>query len=54
MQLLIKRCPDPQMWYAKLVGEKVPYEGRWPEGYKSREPAGHINVVRFEDAELVP
>lgn len=41
------------MWYADKVGQLVPYLGDWPEGYKSREPAGFINVVRHEDAELV-
>jgi hypothetical protein len=49
--LRITGCTDPSMWYADKVGQLVPHEGEWPEGYKSREPAGHINVVRFEDAE---
>lgn len=49
----ITKCRDPLMWYAGLVGELVPYCGRWPEAYKSREPAGYINRVEFEDAEIV-
>lgn len=52
--LLITQCPDHLMWYASKVGEKVPYLGTWPhEGYKSREPAGHVNIVKFDDATIV-
>ena len=52
--LRITRCSDLLMWYAPLVGKVVPYLGEWPEsGYKSLEPAGYINVVRFADAEIV-
>ena len=52
--LRITRCADLLMWYAPLVGQVVPYLGEWPEsGYKSREPAGYINVVRFADAEII-
>ena len=54
MQMLrITQCRDPLMWYADLVGELVPYCGQWPEAYKSLEPAGYINRVEFEDAEIV-
>lgn len=52
--LHIHRCSDPHMWYAGLVGQTVPYLGTWSDGYKSREPAGCINIVRFEDANLTP
>lgn len=52
-QLRITRCSDSLMWYANLVGQTVPYLGTWPEGYRSREPAGYINVVRFQDAEVI-
>lgn len=52
-RLLIKRCPDSQMWYRDKVGQTVPYEGKWPEGYKSREDAGYLNIVKFDDAEVV-
>lgn len=49
--LRIVRCDDPLMWYAGLVGSVVPYCGMWPgEGYRSRETAGHINIVMFGDA----
>jgi hypothetical protein len=51
--LRITACSDSSLWYRDLVGQSVPYCGRWPEGYASREPAGFSNVVRFEDAELV-
>lgn len=52
-KLLILQCNDPMMWYRDKVGQTVPFEGRWPEGYKSREDAGYLNVVRFQDAEVV-
>lgn len=51
--LRITQCRDPLMWYAGLVGELVPYCGKWPEAYKSLEPAGYINRVEFSDAEIV-
>lgn len=53
MRLLIVKCSDSQMWYRNKVGMHVSYDGKWPEGYKSREDAGHINIVKFEDAEIV-
>lgn len=53
-ELLITGCTDPMMWYADKVGQRVPLLGIWPEsGYRSREPAGYSNVVRFADAEIV-
>lgn len=51
--LRITRCSDPLMWYARLVGQTVPLLGHWPEGFKSREPAGHVNLVKYWDAEIV-
>lgn len=53
MQLLIKQCPDKSMWYANKINQLLPYCGKWPEGFKSREEAGHINIVKFEDAVIV-
>ena len=52
-RLRITGAKDPMMWYADLIGELVPYCGRWPEAYKSREPAGYLNRVEFADAEIV-
>ena len=40
------------MWYAGLVGKTVPYLGRWPEAYKSRDTGGHINRVELADATI--
>lgn len=48
--LLIVRCRDPLMWYSGMVGRCVPYLGEWPDGYKSREPAGFLNIVKKDDA----
>lgn len=53
--LLITGCSDPLLWYSRLVGQEVPYLGMWTdEGcFKSREPAGYINAVKFKDARIV-
>jgi len=52
--LKIVKCTDGMMWYAGKVGQLVPYLGEWKDdGYISREPAGFINVVKFEDAEVI-
>jgi hypothetical protein len=51
--LKITNCADPMLWYADKVGDLVPYCGKWPEAYRSREPAGYSNIVKFEDAEIV-
>lgn len=53
--LLITHCSDPMMWYAKLVGQEVPYLGEWKaeKCFKSKEPAGYINIVKFADARVI-
>lgn len=51
--LRITACSDSSLWYRDLVGQVVPFLRTWPEGYASREPAGYVNFVRFEDAEVV-
>lgn len=53
--LVIKQCPDPMMWYANLIGKEVPYLGEWKSTreYRSREPAGYINIVKFDDATII-
>lgn len=53
--LLIERCSDPHLWYAKKIGKKVPYIREYPgEGcYISREDAGFTNIVRMSDARIV-
>lgn len=48
----IARCSDPSMWYAREIGqthliERVDSDGLW-----AREPAGYINVIKFDDAEF--
>ena len=52
-KLLITGCTDPLIWYADRVGELVEYRGQWPEAYKSGDRGGYINIVHFEDAEIV-
>lgn len=51
--LKITGAKDRLMWYADKIGSYVPYCGEWPEAYKSLEPAGYLNRVEFEDAEIV-
>lgn len=53
MELLITGCTDPLMWYANLVGQKVPFVKKFNDCYLSREPAGYSNIVKFSDAELI-
>lgn len=54
--LKIINCSDPMMWYRDMVGETVvlaratDYD---PNVYWSREPAGYLNIVQKQDAELI-
>lgn len=50
LRLRIIRCPDPSMWYANMVGKVVLCEMLDVDGWWAREPEGHINVIKFEDA----
>lgn len=49
IRILIVKCADSSMWYADKIGKYVPFEGKWPEGWISRDRGGHINIVKFED-----
>lgn len=52
--LKIKSCSDPMMWYSDKVGGTFSLIGEMKgEGYATREPDGYINVVRYDDAEIV-
>lgn len=54
MKLLkIIKCSDPQMWYAELIGDYLPFIREDGDGYWSREPAGYSNLVRREDAQVI-
>lgn len=48
--LIIDKCPDPLMWYATLIGQRVPFIRDDKEYYWSREPAGYLNIVHKDDA----
>lgn len=52
-KLLIKQCPDGMRWYAKFVGQTVPFLRDVGNEYKSREPEGYVNFVQYADAEIV-
>jgi len=51
--LLILKCNDPHKWYDDKVGQTVPYLATEEIEYKSIEPAGYVNFVSLEDAEIV-
>lgn len=52
-ELKITGCKDSSMWYAGLVGQRVPFLREDLDCYLSREPAGYVNIVKKADAELV-
>jgi hypothetical protein len=39
-------------WYEKRIGEFAPMLGMWPEGYKTLDDSGYLNVVYYKDAEV--
>ena len=44
------------MWYRDMVGETVvlaKHPNASPDVYWSREPAGYLNIVKKQDAELI-
>jgi hypothetical protein len=41
------------MWYHNKVGETVQLVREYEDCYMSREPAGYLNVVRLQDAQVV-
>ena len=52
-ELLIHNCSDCLMWYSSLVGQRVPFVRDAGDGYMSREPSGYLNIVKYEDADVV-
>jgi len=50
--LYIKRCLDPNMWYANKVGQYVPFVREYPECYMSYEDTGYLNIVMKCDADI--
>ena len=51
--LKIIRCSDPLMWYSDKVGETVQLVREYEDCFMSREPAGYLNIVRLNDAEVI-
>lgn len=51
--LKVMRCQDGLMWYAKLVGEYVPYLGLSGGEYRSRAPSGYSNFIAQDNARVV-
>jgi hypothetical protein len=51
--LKIIKCSDSLMWYREKVGQIVPLVRVHGDCYMSREPAGYLNIVSLNDAEIV-
>lgn len=49
----IIKCSDSLVWYATKVGETVVLERETVDYYWAREPAGYINIVHKQDAEVI-
>jgi hypothetical protein len=41
------------MWYRDKVGDVVAFVREYEDCYMSREPAGYLNIVKKQDAELI-
>lgn len=52
-RIRIKQCRDSMMWYASLIGFEFDVLSVEPTVYKTREPAGYINFILKEDAEVI-
>lgn len=51
--LRITGCQDDKLWYHGMIGQLVPFDGVWTGyGYRSREPEGWANIVKFADARI--
>lgn len=53
VKIKILKCDDPLMWYSDLVGETVDFVAMKSDCYTSHEPSGLVNIVHFEDAEII-
>jgi hypothetical protein len=52
-KLLITGCSDYLLWYAKKIGQEVPFV-REDNGYFwSREDTGYLNIVFRKDAHVI-
>lgn len=54
--LRIIKCSDSMMWYRDMVGDVVTLakpEYADSDVYWSREPAGYLNIVKKQDAQVI-
>jgi hypothetical protein len=51
--LKISKCSDSLLWYSNLVGTTVPYLGMVDGEYLTREPSGHVNIIKQGDAIVI-
>jgi len=51
--LKLLNCSDQMMWYRDKVGEVVTFVREYEDCYMSREPAGYLNIVKKQDAEII-
>lgn len=55
LQIHVKTCADPSLWYAKHIGRVVTFVRDANDGknWLSRDNEGHLNVIRKADSELI-
>jgi hypothetical protein len=53
LAIKINSVRDGMYWYRGYEGKLVPYHRTAKECYLSREPAGYVNIVEFEDGEII-
>ena len=54
--LRIIKCSDSMMWYRDMVGQTVVLARATdcdPDVYWSREPAGYLNMIYKQDADVI-
>ena len=51
--LKITKCSDHLKWYCRFIGSYVPFLDQEEKEFRSLEPAGYINFVDINDAEVV-
>ncbi len=52
-QIRVIKASNPSYWYADNVGDTFPILREVQEGYMTREPAGYLNIIYKQDAEVI-
>jgi len=53
VKVRIKNSKYNHTWYAKMLGKTVEVEMVCSDYFWAREPAGYINIIFKEDAEVI-